>query len=68
LSSGQIAAIEALDGREFVHGWQLANVLATGSPGWMKKENKTINKLYNKELDKQLDYVYRVFAGFPDRR
>ena len=68
LSSGQIAAIEALDGREFAHGWQLENVLATGSPEWMKKENKTINKLYNQELDKQLNYVYRVFAGFPDRR
>lgn len=38
------------------------------SPEWKKKDNKTINKLYNKELDKQLDYVYRSFAGFPDRR
>jgi len=68
LSDGQMAAIHTFTGREFAHGWQLASALAMDSPEWKKKDNKTINKLYNKELDKQLDYVYRSFAGFPDRR
>jgi PiT family inorganic phosphate transporter len=68
LSSGQISAIERLHGREFTHGWQLARVLAADSPDWAKRESKAINKLYNKELDKQLEYVYRGFAGLPDRR
>ncbi len=68
LSTGQIVAIEALSGREFPHGWQLASALALDSPEWKKRDNKTINKLYNKELDKQLDYVYWSFAGFPVRR
>ena len=67
LSAGQIGAIETLEGREFAHGWQLADALAVISPEWRKKANKTINKLYNKELDKQLAYVYRSFAGFADQ-
>ena len=68
LSSGQIIAVEGLEGQEFAHGWQLARVLAAASRDWTKKENTAIHKLYNKELDKKLNYVYRSFAGFPDRR
>jgi PiT family inorganic phosphate transporter len=68
LSPRQIAAIEGLAGQEFTHGWQLAKVLAAESPDWKKRDNKTVHKLYNRELDKQLDYVYRSFAGLPDRR
>jgi hypothetical protein len=68
LSPGQIIAIERLHGQEFTHGWQFAKVLAVESPDWAKRDSKTIHKLYNKDLDKQLDYVYRSFAGSPDRR
>ena len=68
LSTEQISAIEDLEGQEFAHRWQLAEAVAARSPQWTRKEDKTVYKLYNKELDKKLDYVYRVFDGFPDRR
>jgi inorganic phosphate transporter, PiT family len=68
LSAGQIAAIEQLVGREFSHRWQLARALAGESPLWVRRESKTINKRYNKELERKLEYVVRTFGGFPDRR
>ena len=68
LSPEQVSAIERLEGREFSHRWQLARALAAQSPQWSKKDDKTINKIYNKELDRKLEYVSRAFAGFADRR
>ena len=68
LDSEQISAIDRLAGQQFSHGWQLARALAAESPQWSKKDDKTINKLYNRELDRKVDYVSRTFAGFPDRR
>jgi PiT family inorganic phosphate transporter len=68
LSSGQVAAIEELAGREFSHRWQLARELAVRSPEWSRRDEQAVNRLYNKELDRKLEYVYRMFAGFPDQR
>jgi PiT family inorganic phosphate transporter len=68
LDREQIAAIHRLAGQQFSHGWQLARALAAESPQWWKKDDKTIHKLYNRELDRKLDYLFRTFAGFPDGR
>ena len=68
LSSGQISAIELLAGRDFSHPWQLARALASNSSEWARRDRTTINKLYNRQLEQKLDYVYRTFSGFPDRR
>jgi hypothetical protein len=68
LSPEQIVAIYRLAGQQFSHGWQLARTLAAESPQWTKKDDKTIHKLYNRELDRKLDYVFRTFAGFADGR
>ena len=68
LGPEQISAIDRLSGQQFSHAWQLARALAAESPKWSKKDGKTIHKLYNRELDRKVDYVSRIFAGFPDRR
>jgi PiT family inorganic phosphate transporter len=68
LSPEQIVVIDRLAGQQFSHGWQLARALAAESPQWSKKNDKTINKLYNRELDRKLNYLSTTFAGFPDRR
>jgi PiT family inorganic phosphate transporter len=68
LSDSQTSAIEQLEGREFSHRWQLAQALAANSPEWSRKDGKTVNKLYNRQLEQKLEYVYRTFSGFPDRR
>jgi len=68
LAAGQISAIEHLEGQQFAHGWQLARALAAQSPQWSRKPDKVIHKLYNRELDRKVEYVSRTFAGFPDRR
>jgi len=68
LNAGQIAAVEQLVGREFSHRWQLAHALAGASAQWVRRESNTINKRYNKDLERKLEYVERTFGGFPDRR
>lgn len=68
LSTSQISAIERLEGREFSHHWQFARALAANSSEWSKRDGKTVNKLYNRQLDQKLEYVYRTFAGFPEIR
>ena len=68
LTADQVSAIEQLAGREFAHRWQLARALARESTQWAHKEDSTINKIYNKDLDRKLEYVQRTFAGFPERR
>ena len=68
LGPEQITAIEHLAGQQFSHGWQLARALAAQSSRWSKKDGKVIHKLYNRELDRKVEYVSRKFAGFPDRR
>jgi len=68
LNAAQISAIERLEGQQFSHRWQLERALAAQSPQWARKEDKTIHKIYNKEIERKLDYVYRTFAGFPSRR
>lgn len=68
LSSAQVAAVENLAGQGFAHRWQLARALAAQSSEWAPKERKTVNKLYNKELDRRIEYVHRTFAGPASRR
>jgi PiT family inorganic phosphate transporter len=68
LYPGQISAIEHLVGRKYSHRWRLAQALAAQSPQWSRKDDKPVHKIYNKELDRKLEYVFRTFAGIPDRR
>jgi PiT family inorganic phosphate transporter len=66
LSSGQIAAVKALSGERFVHKWQLAQALAGRSPEWALRDNSPRNKLYNREIQQKLDYLYRTLSVASD--
>jgi PiT family inorganic phosphate transporter len=68
LSPGQLGAIGDLAGMEYSHRWQLARDLAARSPEWSRKDDLAVNRLFNKQLDRKLEYVYRVFTGFPEQR
>jgi PiT family inorganic phosphate transporter len=61
LTADQLQAIRRLSHRRFLHRWSLAEALAELSPDWVKAENIQKNKLYNKELGRRLDAVYRIF-------
>ncbi len=61
LSAGQIQAVRRLAGRFFAHTWMLADALAEESGEWRPRENTMANKAHNKELQRNLDFVFRTF-------
>lgn len=54
----QKKALYELEGREFIHKWQLNEALAEISSHWRFKEN---DKDYNKNLQNKLSHIYRFF-------
>ena len=60
--AAQIEAIRNLSGRTFSYRWTLAEALANRTSEWRLKENSKVNKLYNKDINRKLDYVYRTFS------
>lgn len=59
----QITALRELSGRTFRYKWRLAGALARRSDEWELKPDSKLNKLYNSEIEKKLDYIYRTFAS-----
>ena len=57
-SEAQGKALHELEGREFIHKWQLNEALAEISPQWQFRKN---DKEHNKNLQNKLSYIYRVF-------
>ncbi len=62
LTPSQIDALRGLSGQRFRYKWRLAQALAQASEEWRPRENTTLNKRYNKEIERKLSYVYRTFA------
>ena len=50
-----------LAGQSFLHDWQLRKALEQISPAWKFKEQTKENELYNKGLQKKLDYLILIF-------
>ena len=61
LTPAQMTALRSLAGRNFAHRWELAEALAAATPDWLPAEDTTANKLHNKELNRKLETVFRVF-------
>jgi len=61
LDEQQMEALHSLEGRSFEHAWQFQRALAEASPRWRERANTTANKLWNKELQKKLEYLEMVF-------
>lgn len=54
----QIESLKQLEGREFVHKWQLSEALAEQSPQWRSHEN---DRDFNRDLQNKLSHLYKVF-------
>jgi PiT family inorganic phosphate transporter len=54
----QVKALKQLEGREFVHKWQLNEALAGQSPQWRFREN---DRDFNRNLRNKLAHLYPVF-------
>lgn len=61
LTEDQMAALRSLQGRSFEHAWQFQQALAEASAQWQLRPKTTANKIWNKELNSKLSYLYRVF-------
>lgn len=62
MTAGQVAAVEALSGHSFHHKWQVAAALDRLSPDWRIAEETPANKLRNKLVRANLEYIYRTFG------
>ena len=60
-SSEQLVALRSLEGRNFEHAWQFQQALAEASTQWQLRPKATTNKIWNKELESKLSFLYRVF-------
>ncbi len=65
LGKAQIEALARLAGRRYTHRWALAEALARQSEDWRLRPEIRINKTYNKELRRKLDWVFRNFQAEP---
>ncbi len=63
LTPSQITALRELSGRTFRYKWRLAGTLAGRRDEWKLKPDSKLNKLYNSEIKKKLDYIYRTFTS-----
>jgi PiT family inorganic phosphate transporter len=62
LTPAQTDAVRRLVGVQFDHAWQLTEALARFSVEWKYKQESKVNKLYNKEVRRKIDYLTRYFA------
>ena len=61
-SPGQIESLRQLSGMEFKYHWQLKQALQKLSKEWQLKAKTKENKLFNKNLEKKLNQLYRIFT------
>lgn len=61
LTTGHVAAVEALADRSFSYKWQFHNALAEKSDAWKTRQATALNKSYNKALRNRLDHLDRLF-------
>ena len=63
LTLEQIAALARLAGKHFPHRWALAEALAALEVQWRLRPDTPVNKTYNKEIQRKLDWAYRNFRA-----
>ena len=64
-SEDQMQAVRRLAGQRFTHRWELAEALAAQSAAWRLRPATLVNKVYNKDLQRKLDWVFRTFRSEP---
>ncbi len=61
-SPGQVQALRQLAGKEFKYHWQLERALQKLTDEWKLKPEAKENKLFNKNIKKKLNQLYRIFT------
>ena len=61
LTPGQVAALRTLSGRQFERAWQFHQALVAASDEWRERPPATANKIWNKDLEKKLSFLDRMF-------
>jgi len=57
----QIAALQQVMGQQYTHKWMLGDALAAKASEWRFRSADLANKVYNTELQKKIDALYRKF-------
>ena len=65
LTSSQWQAVSELDGRSYLHAWVFHRDLASLSTDWAPKPATKVNQLWNKNLQRRLEYIDRLFTISP---
>jgi PiT family inorganic phosphate transporter len=60
ITEAQKRAVQRLEGKIFTHRWQLERSLADLSPEWQIKAG---DKEWNREIRRELDYLYRLIRA-----
>ena len=61
LSADQINALRALRDRKFTYHWQVIEGLQSEHMAWQFKPKTIENRSYNRNLESQYQYLYRIF-------
>tara|TARA_B100000959_G_scaffold3529_2_gene3853 strand:+ start:1915 stop:3408 length:1494 start_codon:yes stop_codon:yes gene_type:complete len=62
LGEERVKILDSLSGKSFAYKWQLSDALSRDSDQWKLLEQTTVNKVYNKQINSRLDFVYRTFS------
>ena len=62
LGEERVKILDSLSGKSFAYKWQLSDALSRDSDQWKLLEQITVNKVYNKQINSRLDFVYRTFS------
>ncbi|MFQ6024490.1 MAG: inorganic phosphate transporter [Acidiferrobacterales bacterium] len=65
LTEGQVSSMWRLVGRKFDHLWMLDEAMAEASEQWRSRPGTKVNKLFNRNLQRQRREVYEVFQLEP---
>ncbi|MCZ6859895.1 MAG: inorganic phosphate transporter [Alphaproteobacteria bacterium] len=60
-TSAQIAALRRISDQRYSHKWILGEALAANAAAWQFRPAVQANKVYNTELQRKLDTLYRKF-------
>jgi PiT family inorganic phosphate transporter len=63
LTPAQLEAIGSLFGDTFKFKWQFAEALARASDAWRPRGDTKLDRLYNEDLRRKLEYVYRILSA-----
>ncbi len=62
LSPRQVRAVKLLEGRRYMHAWQLQAELAARDASWKLKKVSVLNKKHNREIRLRVDFLIKHFS------